>query len=64
MSCQICPSGPTSATASPSTYYALAGEDELDRTRRALAQLVDVLITRGVLTEADTHVILSRPGSA
>jgi hypothetical protein len=45
-------------------YYALAGEDEGDRTRRALAQLVDVLITRGVLTEADTHTILSRPGSA
>ena len=44
-------------------FYALAGEDELTRTRRALAQLVDMLITRGVLTEADTHVILSGPAS-
>ena len=44
-------------------FYGLAGKDELTRTRRALAQLVDVLITRGVLTEADTHAILSGPRS-
>ena len=44
-------------------FYGLAGGEELTRTRRALAQLVEVLITRGVLTEADTHAILSGPGS-